>query len=242
MEKHQKHYNPNFLHHQHSFAHLYSREIVFGMQDGMVSLLGALTGVAVGSNNHFTIVLSGLSIIFTASLSMAIGTYNSLSTEIKVEKRVLEEEKEEIEKSLVEEKEEIFQLFIEDGWPKDISEKMAECAARDNSLMLREMAYRELGIISRKFHRPLQKSVVMFFAWMFGGLFPLLPYIVFPVSSAIVVSILVALVGLFILGATMSNFTKQKMIMAGMEIVVIGGMAMISGFLIGRLVDVFVKH
>jgi len=237
-----KHYNPNFLHHQHSFAHIYSREIVFGMQDGMVSLLGALTGIAVGSNNHFTIVLSGLSIIFTAALSMAIGTYNSLMTERKIERRVLEEEREEIEKSLVEEKEEVNELFVEDGWPREIAEKMAEYAARDNNLMLKEMAYRELGIISKKFNRPLHKSAVMFFSWIFGGLFPLMPYLFLPVATAITVSIISALVGLFILGAVMSGFTKQKMIIAGLEIMTIGGVAMVSGFAIGHLVDLFVQH
>ena len=242
MKTEHKHYNPNFLHHQHSFAHLYGREIVFGMQDGMVSLLGALTGIAVGSDDHFTIVLSGLSIIFTSALSMAIGTYNSLSTEGKIERRVLDEEKEEIEKRPVEEKEEVNELFVEDGWPREISEKMAEYAAQDNKLMLREMAYRELGIASRKFHKPIHKSVVMFFSWIFGGSFPLLPYIFFPVSTAINVSIMTTLTGLFILGSTMSKFTKQKILIAGLEIVIIGGVAMVSGFAIGHLVDLFIHH
>lgn len=242
MKTEHKHYNPNFIHHQHSFAHLYGREIVFGIQGGMVSLLGALTGIAVGSQDHFIIVLSGFSIIFTSALSMAIGTYNSLSTERKIERLVLDEEREEIEKSPVEEKKEVNELFVEDGWPREISEKMAEYAARDNKLMLREMAYRELGIIYRKFHKPLYKSIVMFFAWVFGGLFPLSPYLFFPVTTAINVSIVSALLGLFVLGATMSKFTKQNMMLAGLEIVAIGGVAMASGFAIGYLVDLFIRH
>jgi predicted membrane protein (TIGR00267 family) len=236
-----KHYNPNFLHHQHSFVYLYGREIVFGMQDGMVSLLGALTGVAVGSKDHFTVVLSGLSIIFTAALSMAIGTYNSLATERKIEKRILEEEKEEIEKSLVAEKEEVEELFIDDGWPKEVAKKMAEYAARDNRLMLREMAYRELGIVSKK-SRPIQKSIVMFFSWMLGGLFPLLPYLFLSITVAITVSVVMTLAGLFILGAVMSKFTKQRIVTAGLEIVLIGGAAMVSGLIIGHLVDLFIQH
>ncbi len=242
MQPNHQHYNPNFLHHQHSFAHRYGREVMFGMQDGMVSLLGALIGIAVGSNDHFTIVLSGLSIIFTASLSMAIGTYNSLSTEKKIENRVLDEEREEIEKRLVEEKEEINELFVDDGWPREIAAKMAECAARDNNLMLKEMAYRELGITNSLPRQPLRKSMVMFWSWMLGGLFPLVPYIFLPVAMAINFSIITTLIGLFILGATMSRFTKQKIIIAGIEIVVIGGMAIAAGFAIGHLVDLFIQH
>ncbi len=234
-----KHRNPHFLHHQHSFIHLYGREIMFGMQDGMVSLSGALTGIAVGSNDRFTILLAGLSIIFTAALSMAIGTYNSLVTETKIEKRILAEEKEEIESSLIEEKEEVIELFIADGWPEEISQKMAECAARDNNLMLKEMAYRELGVVPNRFKRPLYKAVIMFVAWMLGGLFPLMPYLIFPVAVAIIISVIMALIGLFCLGAAMSNFTKQKVILAGLEIMIIGGVAMALGFVVGHFVDIF---
>ncbi|MFA6424532.1 MAG: VIT1/CCC1 transporter family protein [Candidatus Magasanikbacteria bacterium] len=237
-----EHYNPNFFHHQHSFAYIYGREIVFGMQDGMVSLLGALTGIAVGSQDHFIIVLSGFSIIFTASLSMAIGTFNSLSTERKIENRIIDEEKEEIEKSPIEEKEEVEELFVEDGWPKDVAEKMAECAARDNRLMLQEMSYRELGIFSKKLYNPIHKSIVMFFSWMLGGLFPLIPYLFLPVNMAIKISVVTALLGLFVLGSAMSKFTKQKISRAGLEMALIGGTAMISGFIIGQLVDFFVQH
>jgi VIT1/CCC1 family predicted Fe2+/Mn2+ transporter len=237
-----EHHNPNFLHHKHSFAYVYGREIVFGMQDGMVSLLGALTGIAVGSKDHFTIVLSGLSIIFTASLSMTIGTYNSLTTERKIEKRILDEEREEIEKSLSEEKKEVESLFIDDGWPKEIAGKMAWCAAQNDELILKEMAYRELGIVPKKFCKPIQKSIVMFFSWMSGGLFPLLPYLFLPVATAVGASIIATLVGLFMLGVAMSKFTKQKIILAGLEITLIGSLAIISGYIIGYLVDVCIQH
>ncbi|MFZ2190535.1 MAG: VIT1/CCC1 transporter family protein [Candidatus Magasanikiibacteriota bacterium] len=235
-------YNPNFLHHKHGFVYFYSREIVFGIQDGMVSLLGALTGIAVGSKDHFTIVLSGLSIIFTAALSMAIGTYNSLSTKRKMESRILDEEREEIAKSLSEEKKEVEILFIEDGWPKELAKEMAESASQNNDLMLKEMAYRELGITTRKSSQPIQKSIVMFFSWILGGFFPLLPYLFLYNTTAIIVSIIMTLVGLFVLGVAMSRFTKQKVFFAGLEIVLIGGVAIICGYLIGSMVDLFIQH
>jgi len=235
-------HNPDFLHHQHSPAYLYGREIVFGMQDGMVSVLGALTGIAVGSNDHFVVLLSGFSIICTASLSMAIGTYNSISTEKKIEKRILEEERDEIEKSPVEEKREIEEMFLRDGWPESMTQKMAECAALDNDLMLREMAYRELSISQKQTTDPIKKSIVMFFAWAGGGLVPLFPYFFLSVTTGIWVSIGCAAAGLFVLGSVMSKFTKQKIINAGMEMVFLGGAAIIVGYLIGYVADSFIQH
>jgi VIT1/CCC1 family predicted Fe2+/Mn2+ transporter len=240
MSEHAK-YNPNFLHHQHSFGYLFGREIVFGMQDGMVSLLGALTGIAIGSDSHFVVVLSGVSIIFTAALSMAIGTYNSVSTEKKIEQRILAEEREEIEKSPAEEKREVEEMFFSDGWPKEIAEKMSEYAAQNNELMLKEMAYRELHVYPYRIYQPIKKSVIMFFVWAFGGLFPLSPYIFLPISLAMSVSVGATIFGLFFLGALMSKFTKQRSVLAGLEMAVIGSLAMLAGYLIGYLSDLFIK-
>ena len=72
--------NPNFLHH-HPRSPISNalREVVFGVEDGMVSTLGALTGIAIGTQNHFAVVLSGFVIVAVESLSMGIGCISQTS-------------------------------------------------------------------------------------------------------------------------------------------------------------------
>ncbi|MBI2551386.1 VIT1/CCC1 transporter family protein [Candidatus Uhrbacteria bacterium] len=53
------------------------REIVFGLEDGLVSTLGAVTGIAAGANDRFIVILSGLVLVAVESLSMAAGSYLS---------------------------------------------------------------------------------------------------------------------------------------------------------------------
>jgi vacuolar iron transporter family protein len=53
------------------------REIIFGMEDGTVSTLGVIVGIAAGTNNRYVVVLSGFVVIFVESLSMAAGTFLS---------------------------------------------------------------------------------------------------------------------------------------------------------------------
>ncbi len=53
------------------------RVSLFGLEDGIVSTLGALTGIAAGSGSRYIVVLSGLVIIAVESLSMAAGSYLS---------------------------------------------------------------------------------------------------------------------------------------------------------------------
>lgn len=235
---HFKH-NKDFIHHQ-SPAYLYGREVVFGMQDGMVSVIGALTGIAVGTNNHFVVLLSGLAIIAIGAISMAIGTFTSIETERKMQKRMLFEEQIEVSQSPKEERKEIEFLFLKDGWPKTMAKKMAECAAENEALMLKEMAYRELSIIPESTSHPLRNSLAMFCAWLSGGFLPLLPYFFFPIALGINISIAVTLVGLFFLGVLTSRYTKQNPLTAGLTIFLLAGTAIVAGYFIGHYSDLLI--
>jgi len=53
------------------------REVIFGMEDGLVSTLGVITGIAAGTENSFIVVLTGFVVVCVESLSMAAGTYLS---------------------------------------------------------------------------------------------------------------------------------------------------------------------
>jgi len=60
------------------------REIIFGLEDGIVSTLGVLIGIAVGTNNRLLVILSGLVVISVESLSMAAGTFLSNKSAIEL--------------------------------------------------------------------------------------------------------------------------------------------------------------
>ena len=50
MEIHKK-INKDYIHHQKFHFADVLKEIVFGIEDGMVSTLGSITGIAIGSGN-----------------------------------------------------------------------------------------------------------------------------------------------------------------------------------------------
>jgi len=71
------------------------REIVFGLEDALVSTLGAITGIAVGTQNTYVVILSGLVILFSEATSMSAGSY--LSTKHAREAEVLFHERKGLE-------------------------------------------------------------------------------------------------------------------------------------------------
>jgi len=230
-------FRKDFIHHSQSKISESLREIVFGAEDGMVSTLGAMTGIAIGTSDHFTVILAGLVIVAVESTGMSVGSYLSNKSVQEIDERKLIEEKEEIEKYPQEEKKELVELLIEDGWPQDLSLQMAEVAAKDKNLMLKEMAYRELDIVPGKSESPLADSFFMFFSYVIGGMIPVLPYFFLPIYQAIIVSVIITLIGLFSLGALTTRFTKRNWLKAGAEMLVLASVAALIGYVIGRIAN-----
>lgn len=234
--------NENFIHHTNSKISDSMREIVFGLEDGMVSTFGSITGIASATRDPFTTVLAGIVIIAVESISMAVGSYLSSKSEQAINERKLEEEKYEIKKYPQEEKLELIEMYIKEGWPENLSKQMAQHASTDKKLFLQEMAYRELQIIPQKNENPLKNGIVMGFSYIAGGLIPLFPYFFLPLPQSIIVSIIVSLCGLFILGGITTKFSKRKWYTAGAEMLVLGGVAGAIGYFVGGIVDTFYKR
>lgn len=228
------HYRPDYIHHQKIPRSSLVREVVFGMEDGMVSTMGAITGIAAGTKNYFFIILSGLVIIAVESISMAVGSYLSSKSEKEIDERKLIEEREELKRYPKEERRELAEMYVKDGWPDPLAAQMAEVASQNKELFLQEMAYRELKIIPDSLERPLQNGAAMGVAYIVGGAVPLLPYIALgAVAVATPVSLVATLAGLFALGAYTTKFSRRPWWRAGLEMVGLAAAAALIGYAVG---------
>lgn len=230
-------YNKNYIHHSNPGAASMIREIVFGMEDGMVSTLGSITGIAAATQNPFTTVLAGLVIIAVESISMGVGSYLSNKSEKEIDERKIFEEKQEIERQPDEERDELLGMYIKDGWPGALAEKMADFAKTKPEIMLKEMSFRELEVIPESLGNPVRNGIAMMISYVIGGVIPLCTYLFLPVYEAIFPSIVVTLLGLFTLGVVTTRFTKRSWWKAGFEMLILGSMAALIGYAVGQAVD-----
>lgn len=237
------HHNPSFIHHQpDKLNNSVLREIVFGMEDGMVSTMGAVTGIAAASQSYFVVVLSGLVIIAVESISMAVGSYLSSKSEKEIDERKLHEEKIELRKFPEEERVELIGMYVEDGWPKKLAEEMAVVASKNKELFLQEMAYRELKVFPDKLEQPLYNGIAMGISYVLGGSIAIIPYLfIKQVHVAIPYSVCVTLVGLFVLGAYTARFSKRKWWKSGTEMLALASAAAGFGYIAGQLAEAFLR-
>ena len=228
-----------YIHHNDIKILANFRELVFGLEDGMVSTLGAVTGIAVGINNSRFIILSGIVIVIVEAISMAIGSYLSTKSIRELNDRKLKEEKSQIEEEINMEKQELFDIYVKDGWPKDFSKEMVQTASKDKKLFFKEMISKELKINIDETKNPARGAVLMLFFYIIGGSLPVIPYFFLEAPSSIVLSIVLTLIGLFILGVITSRFTNRNWLKSGSEVFLLASLAALMGYIIGFSAKVF---
>jgi VIT1/CCC1 family predicted Fe2+/Mn2+ transporter len=233
------HKNSKYIHHQNSPLLPVIREVVFGMEDGMVSTLGAITGIATATNDPFTVALAGLVVISVESISMGVGSYLSNKSEQDLNHHIIREEKEELSEYPEEERDELRDIYVQDGWPRTLAEEMATTASKNKKLFLQEMIVHELAISTNGKETPSRNAVYMFFSYIVGGFIPLFAYLFLPISTALIISIPITLLGLFLLGVATTKFTKRKWWKAGFEMFALASAAALVGYGVGQLVDIF---
>lgn len=208
------------------------REVVFGLEDGLVSTMGALVGIAIGTQNTYVVILSGLVIITVESLSMAAGSFLSSKTELEAQSHLLDEERREIQEVPKEEIKELREIYRKQGFSAKEVEILVRRVTANKSLWLQEMAHHELGIIPDA-TPPSSRAGVMGFSYILGGAVPLIPFFFLSVRAGVTVSVLLSVVSLFGVGAAKTKFTKRSWLRSGAEMMMISLSAAVLGYFIG---------
>lgn len=78
-------------------------------------------------------------------------------------------------------------------------------------------------------------ALIMFFAYFIFGFVPLSPYVFTPIKYAFWISIVFSLVALFFLGFLTSKISGAKVLRNGLEMLALGGAAIVIGVVVGKL-------
>lgn len=79
---------------------------------------------------------------------------------------------------------------------------------------------------------------LMFFSYLGAGLIPIVPFLIFPADAARVISISVAMLGLFVIGFFKGKIVEHKAFRSAAEMLIIGGLATAIGLLVGNFLKV----
>jgi len=217
------------------------REVVFGAQDGLLSTVALVTGVAVAVENQTTVLVAGLAAALPGMLSMATGAFLGSRAEQDVQRAEIAREAQELEDNPAEELAELVVLYQREGKTYQEARHLADEIAQDKELWLRTLVEKELGISPDETSSPVKDALTMGIAFILAAIIPILPHFFLEGGAAISISIAAALTGLFILGVGKGRLVQRSPLLQGLEILAIGAVSAGIGFglgdLIPRLID-----
>lgn len=215
------------------------RAAVLGANDGLVSNLSLVMGVAGATLGGHSVLIAGIAGLLAGSISMALGEWLSVQSSRELYHYQIETEREEIENSPEEEIQELSLIYQTRGISPEAAQNMANQLLANKDTALDILAREELGIDPNELGGSAwEAALTSFFLFTLGAIIPLFPFFFLTGMSAVYLSIGVSALGLFALGAVITLFTGRSVWFSGMRMVIFGLIAAAITFGIGRLIGV----
>jgi vacuolar iron transporter family protein len=209
--------------------------IVFGMEDGTVSIFGLIFGVAATTSSTAAVVIAGASGAVAAAVSMMAGVFLDVETTrdtIATKRAALQSELARdanvIAASLP-------ARLAAAGLTQQQSAALAGAVKHDRAalggLLLALQGAPEAPL------NPWEQAAWMLLADFLAAAVPILPFVALPIPQARVVSAVVTVALLVALGIGRARIAKRSLIRGVAETVSIGVAAALAGVAIGVLID-----
>jgi len=222
------------------------REVIFGTQDGLLATLGLVVFFGGAFSDRYTVLIAGLAGAVAGLIAMGAGAYISSKSQLEVAVAEVARENRELAANPERELEELVQLYEAEGLPEADARIVAEKIAQRPLAMLNAMTQKELRLAIEA-NEPFKEGIVMALAFLVGAVVPIAPWAFAAISGgpvvagldlspALLLSVGVTAGTLFVLGAGKARVAHNSMLRGGLEIMLIGIVAAVVGYVVGSYV------
>jgi VIT1/CCC1 family predicted Fe2+/Mn2+ transporter len=217
------------------------RAAVLGANDGLVSNLSLVMGVAGAELAAHAILITGLAGLLAGACSMALGEWLSVNTAREAAQRQIATEKSELEEVPEEEEEELALIYQAKGLPEGLARTLAKELIANKATALDTLVREELGIDPEELGGSAWTAAgTSFLLFALGAIFPVAPYFALGGLPALIASLAASAVALFAIGAGTTLFTGRGVWFSGFRQLLVGLAAAGVTFGLGRLIGVAV--
>jgi VIT1/CCC1 family predicted Fe2+/Mn2+ transporter len=223
---------------KHFTASAAVRDIVIGMADGLTVPFALAAGLTGAVESTGIVVKGCLAEIAAGSIAMGLGGYLAAKTDAEHYKSELDREYRETVELPEIETEEVAKVFRDYGLSQAQMAPIVTAITGDQKKWVDFMMRFELGLETPDPGRASRSAATIAAAYIVGGFVPLAPYMLIRhgVYTALIYSIVVTLLALFVFGSIKGHFTGVKPLRSGIQTVAVGGLAAAAAFFIARLV------
>ncbi len=212
------------------------RAAVLGANDGLVSNLSLVMGVAGAALSGSAILISGFAGLIAGASSMALGEWLSVRSSRELYQHEIATEKSELEAAPEEEREELSLIYQSKGLDETSSRELAGRIIKNEKEALDTLAREELGIEPQTLGgSALEAALTSFMLFTVGAIIPVIPFLFASGLLSVIASVVVSAISLFAIGAGITLFTGKSVAYSGGRQVVFGLAAAAFTFLVGHL-------
>ncbi|MGD0585295.1 MAG: VIT1/CCC1 transporter family protein [Oryzomonas sp.] len=213
------------------------RDIVIGMSDGLTVPFALAAGLSGAVDSTGLIIIAGLAEIAAGAIAMGLGGYLAARTDEEHFAAELAREERETYEAPESEAEEVAQVFRNYGLSEDTVTTVVGAIRSDRNRWVDFMMKFELGLEAPDPRRARNSALTIALSYVAGGLVPLAPYFFLrSVHAALVGSMIVTLLALFVFGFVKGIFTTSRPVRSAWQTVLVGGIAAAAAFGIAKLI------
>lgn len=213
------------------------RAAIFGMNDGLVSNLSLIFGVAGSGVGDNVVVIAGFAGLLAGAFSMAAGEYVSMKVQREVFEQLIHKEAHEIATQPEEEQRELARMYEKKGIDPETAERISVALMKDPEVALETHAREELGIdMNEGLGSPRAAAGSSFVMFSIGAAVPLLAFLFTSGGAAVALSAGLSAVTLFGVGGAMTILTGRRVLFSGARMLAIGAVAAGITYGVGTLV------
>ena len=210
--------------------------IVFGMEDGTVSIFGLVLGVAASATNSQIVLLAGATGAISAAVSMMAGAYLDVSTERDQAQAAVATKQHEIQQNPQAETQKVQDNFKQAGFSDADTQTVMSIIQRTPGALLKTATAFELPIGPSANQNPWVQASWMFVADLFAAFVPVLPFAFLRLESARTTSLVVTTLLLLLLGIGRGVIGHKNVVATALQTLVIAAAAAAAGLLVSLLI------
>lgn len=215
----------------------YWRDIILGVNDGLVSMYLLVVGVVSGGFDTSQVLLTGLAGALAGAISMAAGEYLATKSQDEVLEAELALERVHIKEHRGTEIGQLREMFADMGIADADLEGVVSAFASSDEAILNAMKALEFGFVESERRSPYRAMLVSGVLFLVGSLPSIVPFVIFDSNpTSLAWASVLALGGLFAVGVAKARVTRNSWLRSGLENMMIAGVGGLLAWLIGDAV------
>ncbi len=214
------------------------RDVIFGANDGLVSILALVAGVYGAIMESHPILIAGIAGAVAGAISMGAGAYLSAKSEKEVTEKESDRKGIKRKGTPEEEKEKLVRFYQARGFKRQEAEAVADRVALQVESSESYTIGEEVGLTSEEAWPPNKAALFTGLSFAVVSLIPILPFAFLEVNPAVITAAIASIACLFLVGASKAIFSRKSWVRSGIEMMVIGALASAVTYAIGLAIPV----